>query len=139
VADLPQHRHGAHRRSMKMGRERSWLRFYSPGKELGLPRIPGGCGRIATNSRIGREEFGSRPRRSVEHRRRWEKIRGSGPHNPVSQVRKNEADKPDPHVSHTGGKRRRSHSRVWESYAWATRDRDVVRVSAVEFINGPRQ
>jgi hypothetical protein len=118
-----------------MGRERSWLRFYSPNEELGLPRIPGGCGRIATNSRIGREEFGSRPRRSVEHRRRWEKIRGSGP---TFQCPKNEADKPDPHVSHTGGKRRRSHSTISESYAWATRDRDVV-VSAVEFINGPRQ
>jgi hypothetical protein len=32
-------------------------------EELGLPRIPGGCGRIATNSRQGgRDLFNRKPR-----------------------------------------------------------------------------
>jgi hypothetical protein len=78
----------------------------------------------------------SRPRRSVEHRRRLEKIRGSGPHNPVSQVRKNEADKPDPmlvtqetnegaHTAQSGSLTRGPHATgTWSSqrsgvYKWA--------------------
>jgi hypothetical protein len=49
-------------------------------EELRLPRIPGGCGRIATNSRQGGRDLVHDHNISVEHRERWEKTRGSGPH-----------------------------------------------------------
>jgi hypothetical protein len=49
-------------------------------EELGLPRIPGGCGRIATNSRQGGRDLVYDHDISVEHHGRWEKTRGSGTH-----------------------------------------------------------